>query len=101
GPRPDPLRRWFAPDPREHGRLALRVSHDDDPAKRLALVEALITASASIETDPSLCVLLRQERRHLEPRVSWERDQQGFRRALRTLRQELYAYQEVGVERFL
>jgi superfamily II DNA or RNA helicase len=99
GSPPDDLRRWFRPG--KDGIWRVEEAHADRPEKRLALVEALLSALGSGGRHPALHAMLLMEQHHLRRRI---RDAEGIERlrdGLRTLKQKLYSYQREAVERFL
>ncbi len=98
----DRLRRQFRRE--ADGVGALRAAPPGDPVRRLERVEALWEAATrrrELSADPALVALLRHERERWRRVLEARPDPAQVRRALRTLKRPLYAYQEEGVRRFL
>lgn len=68
--------------------------------QRLDLVERLLAVLREGDAEPALHVLLQEERARLPRQLHTASAKAQLRRALRTLKQSLYAYQRQGVERF-
>jgi superfamily II DNA or RNA helicase len=90
------LRRWLRPA-HGHGRpLAVPSS----TPQRLGLVDRLLAALRDGDGEPAMYVLLQEERARLSRQIQTASARTQLHRALRTLKQPLYAYQREGVERF-
>jgi superfamily II DNA or RNA helicase len=88
----------------KHGALALKAPRPDDAVCRLELAETLLAAAArhrELASEPSLLALLRHETERWAPVVRRRPEPGAIRRALRSLKRPLYAYQQEGVHRFL
>ncbi len=68
--------------------------------QRLALVDRLLAALGDGDAEPALHALLQEERARLSRQIQTASVRTELQRALRTLKQSLYAYQREGVERF-
>ncbi len=90
------LRDWLRPA-NGHG---WTVAVPDATLQRLALVDRLLAALRAGDGEPALYVLLKDERARLARQKQTPDARKQLHRALRTLKQSLYAYQREGVERF-
>ena len=86
--------------------LVVARTYPDDPAKRLALVDDLLTLLAAkpakgAQPDPALETLLSAEHARLAQVVAASPTPAAIRTSLRGLKRTLYPYQREGVERFL
>jgi len=102
-PRSAQALRWFRST--RNGALPLKSSQWGKPARRLELVEDLITLASRNRLrdghDPALKSLLENEHRRLKPLVERALSLGQIRAAFRSLKRSLYPYQRDGVERFL
>ena len=90
------LRRWMRPADGNGWIMAVPGS----TTARLALVDRLLAVLRDGAGEPALHVLLQDERARLSRQVQTASARTPLHRALRTLKQPLYAYQREGVERF-
>jgi hypothetical protein len=96
GVRNGSLRRWL----RANGNT-WTVTVPSGPQQRLALVERLIGVLGDGTSEPALHALLLEERTRIAREIEAGRTRTRLHRALRTLKQSLYPYQQEGVDRFL
>jgi superfamily II DNA or RNA helicase len=90
------LRRWLRP---AHGH-GWTVAVPRSTPQRLVLVDRLLAALRDGACEPALYVLLKEERARLSRQLQTARAKAQLHRALRALKQSLYAYQREGIERF-
>ena len=98
------IRKWFTPGGDHGWRIA--ESFEEDPRRRLRLVEDLAAfnhsaASDSLHLEPALDALLHQEKSDLVRRVADSRKRPVLRRSIASLKGTLYPYQIDAVEKFL
>jgi superfamily II DNA or RNA helicase len=90
------LRDWLRPA-NGHG---WAVAVPGSTPQRLALVDRLLAALRAGDGEPALYMLLKEERARLARQEQTPDARKQLHRALRTLKQSLYAYQREGVEQF-
>jgi superfamily II DNA or RNA helicase len=101
--------RWVngTPDSRLRGWLRRKESAGwilrvpDTTRQRLVVVERLLDVLPGGDGEPALRALLQEERVRLAREIEGASGRRRWRRALGTLKQQLYPYQREGVERFL
>jgi superfamily II DNA or RNA helicase len=95
--------KWFKST--GNGTWTLRRAFQEDPARRLSLVEDLLgifpTRSKVKSRDPALEALLKSERQRLAHVVEQTLSRSELKAAFKGLKRTLYPYQREGVERFL
>lgn len=95
----------FRPTALGDGPWVLDDAFDDDPERRLALVEKLLAvlpkAANHIGRDPALAALLTKERDRIKRMLAHAPTPAERGASLRGLKRRLYDYQRAGVSRFL